>query len=179
MTIKHRAWILVLLIVPVASAAVGATFLVRSGAASNNVFDQPPAAQSGPYDFVVGGAERSADVFSARHVALSAHNGLRGATGEFTSQTATFTFTSEVTCLRVDGNRAVIGAIVRQSAERPDLEGLMVFAAFEDNGDPTDVTPDRVSAYIFDVPGGTTCDISTVLYGTLAPVTSGNININS
>jgi hypothetical protein len=168
-----------LLAILVACAAVGATFVGRSGATSNNVFDQPPAAQSGPYAYVVGGAERSADVFSARHVALSAHNGPLGATGEFTSQTATFTFTSDVTCLRVDGNRAVIGAIVRQSAERPDLQGLMVFAAFEDNGNPSDLTPDRVSAYIFDVPGGTTCDAATVLYATLAPVTSGGININS
>jgi hypothetical protein len=168
-----------LLAILVACAAVGATFVGRSGATSNNVFDQPPAAQSGPYAYVVGGAERSADVFSARHVALSAHNGPLGATGEFTSQTATFTFTSDVTCLRVDGNRAVIGAIVRQSAERPDLQGLMVFAAFEDNGNPSDLTPDRVSAYIFDVPGGTTCDAATVLYDTLAPVTSGGININS
>jgi hypothetical protein len=170
---------LVLLAIAVACAAAAATFVAHSGATSNNVFDQPPAAHSGPYDYVVGGAERSADVFAARHVALSAHNGPRGATGEFTSQTPTFTFTSDVTCLRVDGNRAVIGAIVRQSAELPDLQGLMVFAAFEDNGNPSDPTPDRVSAYIFDVPGGTTCDAATVLYGTLAPVTSGNININS
>src|SRR5438874_2301723 len=120
----------VLVAIAIACAAGAGTFVARSGATSNDVSDQVPAAHSGPYDYAVGGAERSADAFAARHVALSAHNGPRGATGEFTSQTPTFTFTSDVTCLRVDGNRAVIGAIVRESAERPDLKGLMVFAAF-------------------------------------------------
>lgn len=129
----------------------------------------------------VPGAERSADVFAARRVALSAHNGPRGASGQFTSISAdhpTLTFTADVTCLRVDGNRAVIGAMIRQSPFSAN-EGTMVFAAVEDNGRPSDPIPDQIGAYFVGIPPGEeTCDSATVLYGSLAPVTSGNIVVN-
>jgi hypothetical protein len=85
-----------------------------------------------------------------------------------------------VTCLRVDGNRAVIGGIVRHSAFSSDLEGTMFFAAVEDNGNPADPVPDRVSAYYLGVaPGDLSCDEATSLYPTLASIASGNIVIKS
>jgi hypothetical protein len=151
-----------------------------SAATPNTVVRRTPADRAGPYDFAVGDAERSADVFAARHVAFTAHKSPRGVWGTFTSQTADVTFTSIVTCLRVDANRAVIGAVIRQSPERPDLQGSLVFVAVEDNGSRSGVTPDRVSAYLFSgPPDADTCDSATVLYGSLAPVTSGNVSVNA
>ena len=97
----------------------------------------------------------------------------RATWGKFTSRMAGVTFTSAVMCLRVDGNRAVVGAVIRQSPERPDLDGSRVFVAVEDNGGRFGVTPDRVSAYLSSSPPDTdTCDTATVLYDSLAPVTS-------
>src|SRR5438105_1363522 len=130
-----------------ALAAVSAATVALAQAGTGPASARPFADPGGPYEFAVGGAERSADVFAARHVAFSAHNGPRGASGEFTSRSATLSFTGEVTCLRVDGNRAVIGGIIRHSSS-PDLEGTTYFAAVEDNGNPSDATPDRVGAFL-------------------------------
>jgi hypothetical protein len=150
-----------------------------SAATPDTVVRRTPPDRSGPYDFAIGDAERSADVFAARHVAFTAHKSPRGTWGKFTSR-SDFTFTSVVMCLRVDANRAVIGAVIRQSPERPDLEGSLVFVAVEDNGNRLGVTPDRVSAYLFSRPPDTdTCGSATVLYGSLAPVTSGNVSVNA
>jgi hypothetical protein len=69
--------------------------------------------------------------------------------------------------------------MIRQSPFSAN-EGTMVFAAVEDNGGPSDPTPDRISAYFVGVPPGEeTCDSATALYGSLAPVTSGNIDVNN
>jgi len=177
-----------LFLVPLAAAAVlaGALFAVGGGASDGRPFDQV-ASSGGPYQFAVGGAERTADVFAERHVAFSAHSGPDGTSGEFTSHRQlppgsgpgpVLTFTGEVTCLRIDGNRAVIGGIIRHSLFAAN-EGTMFFAAVEDNGNPSDPVPDRVSAYFVGVPPGTlTCDGATDLYATLAPVESGDVQVN-
>jgi hypothetical protein len=137
---------------------------------------QGAASAGSRYAYAVGGAERSADAFSARHVAFSAHNGPKGTTGEFTSHAATLDFTAAVTCLFVDGNRAVIGAVIRNSSDA-GLVGDTVFVAFEDNGNPgRGASTDRVSAYLFEAPPvSDTCATEISLYATFAPVTSGNV----
>jgi hypothetical protein len=161
------------LVLGVAAALAAAVFAAAGGAA-------------GRYQLAAGAAERSADAFAERHVAFSAHNGPDGITGEFTSirplpggPGAGVTFTGEVTCLRIDGNRAVIGGIIRHSPLAAE-EGTMFFAAVEDNGDPASgAPPDRVSAYDTGVPIGLeTCSSATGLYTTLAPVTSGNVTVD-
>jgi len=156
----------------VAAALAAAVFAAAGGA-------------TGPHQFAGGAAERSADAFAERHVAFSAHNGPNGTTGEFTSvrrlpggPAPGLTFTGRVTCLRIDGNRAVIGGIIRH-AMLPANEGTMFFVAVEDDGKPASGDPpDRVSAYYTGLPvGQETCDSATTLYATLAPITSGNITV--
>src|SRR5947207_6117813 len=138
----------VLIAVAAICAAIAAGY-APSATTPNTVVGRTPSDRSGPYDFAVGDADRAADAFAGRHVAITAHRSPRGAWGQFSSRAAEITFTSSVTCLRVDGHRAVIGAVIRRSAERPDLEGIRVFVAVEDNGTPGAGTPDRVSAYFF------------------------------
>jgi len=173
--------LLVLLALAAASAATVALTQAGAGPNAARPFDDLSPAQAGPYAFAVGAGLRPADIFAERHVAFSAHNGPRGASGEFSSQGGEhplFTFTGDVTCLHVDGNKAVIGGIIRHDALTSDVEGTMFFAAVEDNGNPSDAAPDRVSAYYLGVPPGElTCDAATSLYPTLAPIASGNITI--
>jgi hypothetical protein len=148
----------------------------------------PGGASAGPkYASANGAAERTADAFAERHIAFSATNGPSGTTGEFTSHrqlapgsgpAPVFSFTGDVTCLRVDGNRAVIGGVIRHSFFAEN-EGKQFFVAVEDNGNPASgASPDRVSAYgLGDDVAGLTCDDVTDLYATLAPVESGNIRV--
>lgn len=163
------------------AAASAVALLAAAGGASD------ARSSGGPYQSAVGGAERTADAFAERHVAFSAHNGPNGTSGEFTSHRQlapgagpgpVVTFTGNVTCLRIDGNRAVIGGIIRHSLFAAN-EGTMFFAAVEDNGNPASgAPPDRVSAYFVGVPPGVeTCDSATSLYGSLAPVESGNVQV--
>jgi hypothetical protein len=171
-----------LLLLVLAAACAATVALTQAGAGPNaRPFDEVSANQAGPYAFAVGAGLRPADIFAERHVAFSAHNGPRGASGEFSSQGGehpALTFTGEVTCLFVDGNRAVIGGIIRHDALTSDLEGTMFFAAVEDNGEPPDAVPDRVSAYYLGVPPGElTCEAATSLYPTFAPIASGNITV--
>ena len=170
----------IVLLAVAASCASLAAGSAPSAPTPDTVTGRTPPDRAGPYDFALGDADRSADAFAARHVAFTAHKSPRATWGKFTSRTAGVTFTSAVMCLRVDGNRAVVGAVIRQSPERPDLDGSRVFVAVEDNGGRFGVTPDRVSAYLFSSPPDTdTCDTATVLYDSLAPVTSGNVSVNA
>jgi hypothetical protein len=176
-----------LLALPAAAAVLLGVVAAAGGSPAARPFDQV-ASSGGPYQFAVGGAQRTADAFAERHVAFSAHTGPRGTSGEFTSHrqlpdgsgpAPLVTFTGEVTCLRIDGNRAVIGGIIRHSFA-PETEGRMFFAAVEDNGEPSRGSPpDRVGAYFIGVPpGDLTCDEATSLYATLAPVESGNVRVS-
>ena len=165
--------------------------LVTLGAASVSValFAGVGGASDGGYESAMGAAERSATTnLGDRHVAFNAVNGPRGTSGEFTSHRQLapglgpgplLTFTGDVTCLLVDGNRAVIGGIIRQSL-LAETEGTMFFAAVEDNGTPASGSlPDQVSAYFINVPGVDACEEAAPgLFPSLAPVESGNVRVS-
>jgi hypothetical protein len=144
------------------------------------------AAAAGSFDQATGSGERpAAGGFGPRSVAFSAHNGPNGPSGhirfhgggpapEFNDSS------SHVTCLLVDGNRAVIGGVMDRAAIEERV-GWTVMFAVEDNGNPSGAIPDRLSVSLVDpaeVLDPEDCTAGTALYTTLVPITSGNFEVD-
>jgi hypothetical protein len=143
------------------------------------------AGASSPYDGATGSGERAAvPGFGARKISFGAHDGPNGPSGHAHSQGigmgAEFNDASgHVTCLLVDGNRAVIGFEAEQVGLE-EREGWTYMFAVEDNGNPSDATPDRLSVSFVGPPDlldPEDCTVGQALYATFAPITSGNFNV--
>ena len=112
------------------------------------------AAAGGPRDFAVGAAH---NVFG--HISLSAHSGAGGedARGHVQARSkpgspAPFKFGGDVTCLRVEGNRASIFYEFDQAEPDPfQGGGIQIFV--EDNGNPVRGQTVDGTATLAPVPG--------------------------
>jgi hypothetical protein len=139
---------------------------------------------NGPYDFAVGAGDRGtpAGLF-VHHFALSAHDGPNGPSGSYISRSdvnPAFSLNGRVTCLFVDGNRAVVGGEITKRFDPLQQNGFMV--AFEDNGPPVGgVTTDRISLIDFQLPTvPTQADCAAGAAGfflLFRPMLSGNVTI--
>lgn len=140
------------------------------------------AGAAGPFADAAGSGERPATPgFIERRVSFSAQDGPNGPTGHFralaSGEFAGFIDSSgPVTCLLIDGNRAVVGAVLEKAAIEERV-GWGVAFAVEDNGDPADSTPDRLSVTFLFPSGTPDCTIGAVAYPTLTPITSGNFTV--
>jgi hypothetical protein len=140
---------------------------------------------NGPYDFAVGAGDRGTPTggLFVHHFALSAHDGPNGPSGSYVSRSdvnALFSFNGRVTCLFVDGNRAVVGGEITKRYSSEQQNGFMV--AFEDNGPPAGgVTMDRISLIDLErATPPTQADCATeglAFFGLFRPMLSGNVTI--
>jgi hypothetical protein len=125
----------------------------------------------GPRDFAVGAAKNTFATGTPNHLMVSAHGAAADVTGHVRAKGdlgGEFTLEGEVTCLRVEGNRAALKYRFKHatgSAAPFDGGGVQVF--IEDNGDP--VGGQAVDRNAFDPPqpagvfdlGATQCDDPT------------------
>jgi hypothetical protein len=153
--------------------AAAACAIVFAGAAA--AADGPgPGDGSPPFAFVVG-----AGTFGDTHVTLSAHLGPNGPSGHYTIDFAGERFMGPVTCMKVDGNRAVAGG---PFGEPFFFDGLLIENAgvlVEDNGEGGPV-PDRARGTIFlPTTFARLCDPTQPLgsFGTF-PLETGNFVVN-
>jgi hypothetical protein len=117
--------------------------LALTGVIGASASPSSPAASAAPFDFLVGGVERS--VFGAPiavRVSVSARSGANAeeAFGHFSAEGVVggtpFPFSGRVTCLRVDGNRAVAGGVVTKSEAVNAPVGSGILLQVTDNGVP-------------------------------------------
>ncbi len=86
----------------------------------------------------------------------------------------------EVDCLRVEGNRAVIGGVVTKSTDT-SREGTRVIFAVIDNGEGNDDPPDQIS-FLGLLPDGTPADLCLTFDFSLFPMATverGNVQVRS
>lgn len=131
--------------------AVGALALLTAAA---GVASGSHGNGGGPRDFAVGAAKNTFATGTPNHLMVSAHGAEAAATGHVRAKgdlAGEFTLEGEVTCLRVEGNRAAIKYRFKHatgSAEPLEGGGVQVF--IEDNGEPRDGQP--VDRNTFDPP---------------------------
>ncbi|HEX8743004.1 MAG TPA: hypothetical protein VF712_07710 [Thermoleophilaceae bacterium] len=135
-------------------------------------------AAGGTGDSVSGAIKRSglSDGLE-RHFIVSAHDGPNGATGTYQ---ATYgkgksrqEYHGRVTCVRVEGNRAIVGIVVTSSTRPDAVVGSGEIIRVIDNGNPNDGAPvDVVSPGNFSATPPTTCPEPT---GDVTPTYSGNM----
>jgi hypothetical protein len=146
--------------------ATGLSTAARLSAAASS---SDASSGGGPKDFAVGGGNLVSD---PHRFGFNAHSGPNGEDpgGEFSTQRGDGQFTFEVTCLRVDGNRATLAGPIRNSTGVfEDSENAKVTAV--DNGQPSVATDFlAISTGI-----GTDCNIEAPV---LHPVTNGNLAVN-
>lgn len=156
-------------------AAVGVANATHS---ENEDFDGPPK------DFAVGSATLLEYVVSSKKADLSfaAYSGPLGEDprGHINPRIEPFAeATSHVTCLGVLGNRAAVAGEVEESSPGR-VRGVAIFA--EDNGKPSEQTPDRAGVVRFFALKNT--DVCPVLLGlvssgfSLFPVEQGNVTVH-
>jgi hypothetical protein len=108
--------------------------------------------ESGIGNFVVGSGDFNPG--PTRHFSVSAIGDAQGAHGQMTVDQLGIgggppgTLLFDVTCLSVQGNRAVVGAVLTREVNIGVVLGNYVIA-FEDNGLPNGSTPDRRSVALF------------------------------
>ena len=142
------------------------------------------ASGGGVLPSVVGSGDFTAAV--PRHITITAVSGPEGVIGQITvklTTTPATTIIADVTCLYVQGNRAVVGSVVTFDSTNPALIGAPVMHAFVDNGAASDPTPDQRSAPRF-VTGGppTQSDCESAFpteFTTLFPIDPGNVTVNA
>ncbi|MGH2956031.1 MAG: hypothetical protein ACRDL6_03455 [Solirubrobacterales bacterium] len=96
---------------------------------------------AGPHDFAVGAAKNTFATGTPNHLMVSAQGAGPAATGHVRAKGdlgGEFTLEGEVTCLRVEGNRAAIKYRFKHATgSAAPLEGGGVQVFVEDNGDPS------------------------------------------
>jgi hypothetical protein len=171
------------MVVVVAVAAVGIGAAGAGTTSGNSQYGAPGDQYAKPFDSASGSGERSAASFAPRKISFSATSGPTGVSGYARSLPATpganplLDFSGSVTCLLVQGNRAVVGGVI-QKAQLATSVGATFMFAIEDNGNPSAGTADRLSAYFIDPTlDPQDCTIGAAgLYPTFASITSGNFN---
>lgn len=132
-----------------------------------------------PYDFAVG-AGKGVAVFGGEfpfQFTLSAHDGPQGPSGTFTVHDPDIgTFTVDVQCIQVIGNRAVVAGPLRRPVEESGITFLYAKLDVEDNGEPSGSTPDRADPVLlfpssFERVCSGTAPLSTFLF----PLDQGNV----
>ncbi len=145
-------------------------------------------AGGGAGDFAVGGANNTSGFFQ---IGLSGHSGPAGEDpkGHVSARSrpqggfpVPFRFGGEVTCLRVDGNRASIKYRFDQS-EDPTFVGGGVQIFVEDNGEPRSGQPVDAASFrvpltraLFEASGPEACEDPNT--GTYSPIDSGNFTVH-
>src|SRR5437867_2168774 len=100
----------------------------------------------GPYDSVTGAGVRGSlgdPTTPFINFDVSAHNGPHGVFGTYNSRSAAdpVNFNGDVTCLYVNGNKAMVGGVIRKGGV-PGQVGTVFFVGFIDNPSPT---PDQTT----------------------------------
>ncbi|MTB49950.1 hypothetical protein [Lewinella sp. W8] len=81
----------------------------------------------------------------------------------------------DVDCLIVDGNRAIIGGVIKKGpAEGPYQVGTRVVTSVWDNGTSANDDPDAIS-FTYSVPGS--CDVYANAQFAVLPLTAGQVSI--
>lgn len=144
------------------------------------------ASGSGAPGSVVGSGDFLPSDGVPRHFTINAISGPNGVSGQITVRVETTpagTIIADVTCLHVEGNRAVVGSVITFSSTNPAAVGARVMHAFVDNGVPGGPTPDQRSAPQF--PGGgppTQADCVNAFptaFTILFPIDPGNVTANA
>jgi len=138
------------------------------------------AAKGGSGDSVTGAIKRlGVNDDLERHFIVSAHDGPNGATGHYSAtygkgQSRT-EYSGDVTCVRAEGNLAIVGIRVTKST-RPDAKvGTWEIIRVIDNGTPNDGgDPDVVSPGIYSATPLTSCPKPT---SDFTRTYSGNMNV--
>jgi hypothetical protein len=165
--------------------------LIAVAAAVATTLFIPFADAGSSYDYVVGAGERATDDgIPINHFSVSAHDGPSGVSGQYQRHSIGLSneFTVDVTCTYIVGNRAMIGGIIRQAVGSPEIEGLGLAVAFEDNGTPAGgVTPDRVSSFDLFIEPGRTPPLTQAdcaaeveasgIFNTFHPMASGDVQV--
>lgn len=127
------------------AAAVGAVLAVL-GAAAIASATSGPNAQLVSQNRVYGGGQFtvSPEAGSLRNFAIDAHSSGATAYGDIEYASPFHWGHEQVTCLKVVGNTATIGAIITQ-ADRSDLIGWAILWVVRDNGNPLSSTPDAAT----------------------------------
>jgi hypothetical protein len=107
---------------------------------------------------------------SSRSFALDAHadghgNGAVYGTWDYGPTAGPWHISGEITCMKVVGNTAIFGGLVRQS-ERPELLGLTFAGYVRDNGTPAAGVPDQASIGWFGTSDGMAGDFPTTFPAT-------------
>jgi hypothetical protein len=125
------------------------------------------AAKSGSGDQVSGAIKRlGVSDDQERHFIVSAHDGPNGATGSYQAtygkgQSRT-EYSGDVTCVRVEGNLAIVGIRVTKSTRPDAVVGSYEIIRVIDNGNPNDPgDPDVVSPGIYSAGPLTSCPAPT------------------
>ena len=110
-----------------------------------------PNAQLVTHNRVYGGGQFtvSPEAGSLRNLAIDAHAQGATAYGDIEYASPFHWQHEQVTCLKVVGNTATVGAVITQ-ADRPEIVGWFVLWVVQDNGNPLSATPDAAT---FQVPG--------------------------
>jgi hypothetical protein len=142
---------------------------------------------AGPRDFAVGAAKNTFATGTPNHLMVSAHGAAAAATGHVRAKGdlgGEFTLEGEVTCLRVEGNRAAIKYRFKHATgSAAPLAGGGVQVFVEDNGQPSG--GQAVDRNTFDPPqpagafdlNAAQCDDPTLRAG-YDPVDSGNYTVH-
>ena len=169
---------------PTTALAVAALAL---SAAAAGIAIGSDATAAGPRDFATGSATNTFATGTPSHLMVSAHGTADAFTGHVRAKgdlAGEFTLEGEVTCLRVEGNRAALKYRFKHatgSAALLEGGGIQIF--IEDNGDPSGGQPVDRNAFDPPQPAGvfdataTQCDDPT-LRPDYDPVDSGNYSVN-
>jgi hypothetical protein len=164
-------------------AAIAACSLLVPGVASATHSEN----ENPPYDLVSGSGKVGTLFGSAEEFSVSAHNNTpdREATGFLNFRMVEFTGDVDagkghVLCANVQGNRAAVIARLKEPNPFPGF-GVAVLLV-EDNGEPSDLLPDRGLATALPVESGVPADcgfsfIAFVGFAT-SVVTSGNVVVH-
>jgi hypothetical protein len=136
------------------------------------------AADGGPSDSVSGAIKRTGvrdDL--ERHFVVSAHDGPNGATGTYHATygkgKSRTEYSGRVTCVRVEGNKAIVGIVVTSSTRPDAVVGSGEIIRVIDNGNPNDGAPvDVVSPGVYSATPPQECPKPT---GDVTPTYSGNM----
>ena len=140
-----------------AAALAGAGMAISSGGPNEKLASQSRAYGGGQF-YPFGGVV-------TRAFALDAHvdgggNGAAYGTWDYGPPTGPWHVRGDVTCMKVDGNVAIVGGWVKDS-ERSDLQGLAFLTYVRDNGTPGDGAQDEASVSWFGGTSGTNGDFPT------------------
>jgi len=161
--------------------------LVVTAVATIGVMMPGVASAGGVFPYVVGSGDFTPAGGATRHFAVSADSGPQGVSGKFTAVIETTPFANlvgDVTCLYAQGNRAVVGVLVRSDPINPGLVGVGFLVAFVDNGVPSQSTTPDLRSAAFNGQSGAPTQAACVnafptAFTTLFPISPGDVTVNA